>query len=185
MDAIDLLRYQIRQCHAWLEMTLGDITQEQASWRPPGVANSIGATYAHLAITADFDVNTRLCGEMPVSAREFRGDFGVSDMQPVGFDWHDWATRVEIDWPALQAYGQAVWRAIDARLDSLTEDDLRREVDMRPQAEHLGTWTGLEFYNLHGIHHPYLHGGEIACLKGMQGAAGWKTGWRSDVERPV
>lgn len=90
MDAIDLLRYQIRQCYAWLEMTVGDITHKQAIWQPPGVANSIGAVYAHLVITADFDVNSRLCGDMPISASEFRGEFGVSEMQPAGFDWHDW-----------------------------------------------------------------------------------------------
>lgn len=185
MDAIDLLRYQIRQCYAWLEMTVGDITQGQASWQPPGVANSIGAVYSHLVITADFDVNTRLGGEMPVSAREFKGDFGVSEMQPNGFDWKDWAASVEVDWPLLHSYGRAVWRSIDARLDSLTVEDLKRDVDMTHSDERLGVWPALEIYNLQGVNHPYLHGGEIACLKGMQGAAGWAQGWTSGVERPV
>lgn len=185
MDTIDLLRYQVRQCYAWLEMTVGDITQEQAVWQPPGVASPIGAVYAHLAITADFDVNTRLCGEMPVSAKEFKGNFGVSEMQPNGFDWKDWASRVEIEWPVLHSYGQAVFRSIDARLDSLTEEDLKKEVDMRPSADHLGVWPALDIYNLQGINHPYLHGGEIACLKGMQGASGWTQGWTPGVERPL
>jgi hypothetical protein len=185
MNAIDLLRYQIRECYAWLEMTVDDITQRQANWKPPGVANSIGATYAHLMVSADFDVNSRMYGGMPIVASEFKGDIGLSEMHTGGFDWHDWASRLTVDWPALHAYGRAVHRSIDERLDTLTMDDLQRTVDMRPSAEHLGVWPGIEMYNLHGINHPYLHGGEIACLKGMQGAAGWTQGWRAGVERPI
>jgi hypothetical protein len=185
MNALELLRYQTRQCHAWLAMTVGDITQEQANWKPPGVANSIGAVYAHLAITADFDVNSRFYGEMPLVAREYRGAVGLSEMHTGGFDWHDWAAHLTVDWPALHAYGKAVWRSIDARLDTLTEEELRQTVDMRPSGEHLGVWPALELYNLHGISHPYLHGGEIACLKGMQGAPGWQHGWNSGVPRPL
>jgi hypothetical protein len=26
---------------------------------------------------------------------------------------------------------------------------------------------------LHGVDHPRIHGGEIACLKGLQGGVGW------------
>jgi len=90
MDAIDLLRYQIRETYAWLEMTLSDITEEQANWQPPGIANPIGAV-----------------------------------------------------------------------------------------------WKGLDVYLLHGINHPRLHGGEIACLKGMQGAPAWQDPRRSGIEPPL
>jgi hypothetical protein len=44
----------------------------------------------------------------------------------------------------------------------------------------LGVWKGLDIYNLHGIDHPRLHGGEIACLKGLQGAKGWQIDWQAD-----
>jgi hypothetical protein len=52
-------------------------------------------------------------------------------------------------------------------------------------AHDLGEWNGLEIYLVHGINHPRLHGGEIACLKGMQGAPAWENPWRSQLERPL
>jgi hypothetical protein len=38
----------------------------------------------------------------------------------------------------------------------------------------LGVWEGRDLLDLHGVNHPYIHGGEIACLKGLQGGAGWQ-----------
>jgi hypothetical protein len=37
----------------------------------------------------------------------------------------------------------------------------------------LGVWDGRDLLELHGIDHPRIHGGEIACLKGLQGRVGW------------
>jgi hypothetical protein len=34
-------------------------------------------------------------------------------------------------------------------------------------------WQGRDLYELHGHGHPHIHGGEIAALKGLQGAVGW------------
>ncbi len=48
----------------------------------------------------------------------------------------------------------------------------------------LGMWTGLNIYILRGYDHPKLHGGEIACLKGLQGAHDWRTGWQPGIEPP-
>jgi hypothetical protein len=73
MDAIDLLRFQVGQAQAWLEMTVSDITEEEANWQPPGIANSIGATYAHLIITADEDVNMLLYGGETLLATDWKG----------------------------------------------------------------------------------------------------------------
>lgn len=32
MDAIDLIRYQTARTWDWLEMTVSDVTEEQANW---------------------------------------------------------------------------------------------------------------------------------------------------------
>jgi hypothetical protein len=40
----------------------------------------------------------------------------------------------------------------------------------------LGMWTGRDIYRLHGWNHVRMHGGEIACLKGLQGAKGYTRG---------
>ncbi len=182
MDAVDLLRYQIKETYAWLEMTLSDITGEQANWQPPGVANPIGATYAHLVITADAGFNSQLHGSMPIMATQFKGQVGLSQMPHAAGGWRDWG-RLVVDWEALREYGRAVETCIDGYLDSLCASELALRVDMT--AHDLGIWKGIDIYNLHGISHPRLHGGEIACLKGLQGRPGWpREAWRSGIEPP-
>lgn len=182
MDAIDLLRWQVKQTYAWLEMTLRDISQEQANWQPPGVANPIGATYAHLMITADAGFNSQLHGGMPIMATEFKGQIGLSEMPHAAGGWHDWS-KLRVDWEPLRGYGRRVYRCIEGYLDSLTAEELELRVDM--SAHGLGIWKGLDIYNLHGISHARIHGGEIACLKGLQGAEGWELRWRSGIEAPT
>jgi hypothetical protein len=59
-------------------------------------------------------------------------------------------------------------------LEGLTGDDLERPVDMSRAG--LGLWTARDLYVLHGWRHVYMHGGEIACLKGLQGAKGYLGG---------
>lgn len=184
MDAIDLIRYQTRQAWAWLNMTVEDVTEEQANWQPPGMANSIGATYAHTIITADEDFNMVYDGGETLLNRGWDGRCGLNELPPqeFGWDWHDWATRVRLDWSAFREYAAEVERCVESFLDRLSPEALAKPVDMTPWG--LGTWTGLNIYILHGYDHPKLHGGEISCLKGLQGAHGWRTGWRPDIDLP-
>ncbi len=48
----------------------------------------------------------------------------------------------------------------------------------------LGIWAGRDLYELHGINHVYIHGGEIAVLKGLHGGVVWAESdtWRAAVE---
>jgi hypothetical protein len=170
MDAIELLRRQIPESYDWLELTVSDVTQDQANWRPPGTANSIASTYAHLMITADAGFNTQLHGGMPIMATEFKGQVGLSEMPHAAGGWQDW-NNLTVDWVRLQEYGRAVRQCIDRYLEKLTPEELELPVDMRPWG--LGVWKGLEIYDLHGNKHVRMHGGEIACLKGLQGAQGY------------
>jgi hypothetical protein len=56
-------------------------------------------------------------------------------------------------------------------LDELSEGHLEMSVDMTRVG--LGVWAGRGMVELHGIDHPRIHGGEIACLKGLQEGVGW------------
>lgn len=47
----------------------------------------------------------------------------------------------------------------------------------------LGEWQGRDLYVLHGWRHVYMRGGEIACLKGLQGATGYTAS--TDLPRPT
>ena len=56
-------------------------------------------------------------------------------------------------------------------LQSLTPEHLDQPVDMTRAG--LGMWEGRDLLELHGSKHVHMHGGEIACLKGVQGGVGW------------
>ncbi len=164
------VRDQVKETHAWLEMTVSDVSQEQANWKPPGTANPIGATYAHLMISADAGFNSQLHGGMPIMATDFAGQVGLSETPHAAGGWRDWG-RLRVDWEVLHQYGREVRRCVEGYLDTLSVVELERRVDM--SAYGLGVWKGLDIYILHGINHPREHGGEIACLKGLQGARGY------------
>jgi hypothetical protein len=53
MDAITSHRQAFKWAAELLEMTMADVTAEQACWRPPGIANPLGATYAHALCDLD------------------------------------------------------------------------------------------------------------------------------------
>jgi hypothetical protein len=44
----------------------------------------------------------------------------------------------------------------------------------------LGEWDGIDVSRLTVGRHVWMHGGEIACLKGLQGAAGYTAGKDTD-----
>ncbi len=174
MDALDLLRKQVRETYAWLEMTLEDVSEEQANWRPPGTANSIGAAYAHAIIAADSGLSTQIRGVMPIMAADYQGKVGISEMPPFGRDWGEWAHGLHVDWSLLRRYGSDVRKRVEGYVDSATPAQLEMPVDMTFAG--LGIWTRFDLYNLHGINHIRIHGGEIACVKGLQGGRGWSQG---------
>ena len=170
MDSIEVIRYQVRRAYDWLESIVADVMDEVANWQPGGLANSIASTYAHTFISADEDFNQVYLGGEMVIKGEWAGRAGLSEPPPFGeWGWGEWGRRMTIDWRAFQRYATAIRATIDGLLDAMTEDDLRRDIDMTPFG--IGIWKGLDLFLLHA-HHPYIHGGEISCLKGVQGREG-------------
>ena len=173
MDAIELLRFQVRLTWDWLDVTVSDVTEEQANWQPLGVANSIAATYAHTMIAADEDFNKVMAGGQMLVYTTWSERCGLSELPPDEvWGWGEWGKRMHMDLAAFRGYAAAVRETVEEWLGRITPELLASDVDMTPFG--LGVWKGLEFYNLH-VHHPRIHGGEIACLKGLQGASAWPT----------
>jgi hypothetical protein len=166
MNAIDLVRHEMRSSYTWLEAIVGDVSPAQSAWRPEGTANSIAATYAHTMIWADVDLHRHFHGRAPLLAGDWGQRLGRREDDP-----EEWETGDAIDWRELRSYGVAVQRAVGELVASLTLDDLARKFQMHPPE--LGTWRGIDVYSLHVGRHIWMHGGEIACLKGLQGAQGY------------
>jgi hypothetical protein len=172
MQATTLLRHQFREFHQLLEGTLSGITPDQVHSVPPGTANPVGATYAHVVLWEDMGVHGLLQGRAPLSAGSWAGRTGLSELPPLDRPghWEEWGRRVRVDLPALRGYAEAVYLATDEFIGSLPDTELEREIDLtamgfgRPAA----AWVVANM-----LQNVALHCGEIAVLKGLQGATGY------------
>ena len=137
MSAITTHRTAFKWASGLLEMTMADASAQLAGWAPPGIANPIGATYAHAVCGADGIVHTMLQPGAPLYAGEWAGRSGVSEPR---FDQtQEWARSVTVDLDAARQYAQAVYAAVDSFIASLSEADLERELDLSSVG--LGTRT--------------------------------------------
>ncbi len=170
MDAIGLLRQQVKDAHGWLDATMQGITPQQLHWNPPGKANNIAACYAHVILGEDAVIQMMVQGKPPLAATAFAGKVGLSEMPPQGDigGWFDWGRRARLDLNAMRPYALAVAAATDACLATLKEADLERKVQT-PLGQQTLQWaiTGAVIGHLHDFT------GEISCLKGLQGLTGY------------
>jgi hypothetical protein len=172
MGKASLLRGQLKEAHELLEGTMLDVTAEQGRWLPPGVANPLGATYAHAVLSEDGLINVLLKGGAPLAATSWAGRTGVAEPMPqFPAPWHEWGRRVKMDLPALRQYAQAVYTASDEYLASLSDEDLIRVVDLSIEA--VGQQSLGWLLSNAVVGHVNQHCGEVACLKGLQGMKGY------------
>jgi DinB superfamily len=175
MNSISLLQQGVEIAHQFLEGTMADVTEAQLHWSPPGNANALGATYAHVVLSEDMIINGMLQGKPPLFASSWAGKAGVSEPMPQpGPEWEKygaWAKNVRVDLAALRAYAQAVYKNTEAYLASLTEGDLDRTVDLSVAG--MGQVNVAWILNGLIIAHASNICGEISCLKGIQGARGY------------
>jgi hypothetical protein len=171
MGAIELLQYSLKNAFEILGSVTADLTQEQADWQPPGIANPIGATYWHALSGADHVVYRWCRGEAPLTETEHWEEkvLAVSAPEPEhGGDWLAYMRAIRVDLPAAHAYAQALSESFHAWLASLTSEDLNRRIETPIQEYALG-----ELLEVFVIWHLNAHCGEIAALKGCQGAKGY------------
>jgi hypothetical protein len=174
---LEEFRWQARTSYDWLEKVVRDVTSEQANWVPPGRANTIAATYAHIVYNADEDLNHWLFKRPRFIETTWKGRAGVDAPHGDGFDW---STFTEVDWPDLREYGRMIRDFVVSTIDSLTEQDLEIPTDL--STPDIAQWHGIDIVRLTVGHHIRMHGGEIATLKGLQGAKGYNFG--RDATRP-
>ena len=172
MQTVEVLSQLISECHEWFEATVSDVTAEQAHWHPPGVANPICAVYAHVVAGADVTVNTILNARPPLMRNHGGGKAGLSKPPGPG-DWHEWAANLQIDLDIYRPYARAVYSCWAEYLKSLSDNDLERVVDLSMfgmAGRSLAQVLGMQVEHFSG------HCGEIAALKGLQGAVGYRPG---------
>lgn len=175
---VDLLRKQVQMANGMLEGVIAGITSEHVHWIPPGIANPIGAQYAHVLIGKDGFIHMRMKGVAALFATTWADKIGMSELPPMPNldakelpDWSEWARRVQIDLPAMQEYAKAVYASIDEYLVSLTDANLENIVDLSHWG--IGEVTHGWMLSMVLLNDTIAHTGEISCLKGLQGLQGY------------
>jgi DinB superfamily len=172
---VDLVRRIIQDARQLLDGTMADVSQAQVDYVPPGIANPLGATFAHVVCSEDMVVHAMFRQTAPLFASSWAGRTGLSEPMPMpGPDWPNygpWTRRVKVDLAALRAYAQAVASETDAWLAGLSDADIDRPMDLAGVG--LGQHTWASAIALLVANHLGTETGEIAVLKGIQGARGY------------
>lgn len=169
MDAISLLAAQVKQAHQVVMGTIGDLSDEQARWKPGGRAHSIAPLLAHVAAAEDMFLNM-MTGRQPLAMGPFANKTGASEPHPMG-NYGEWAGRVTVDLPQFREYVKAVFKNTEDYVEGLKPEDLDKEIDLTNAG--LGKMTLGSFITMTSIIHSSNHTGEISCMKGQQGAKGY------------
>ena len=171
MNAVELLQFSLGNAFGILGDVTADLTQDQADWQPPGIANPIGATYWHTISSTDDIVYRWALSQEPLRQRDGWDDrvLTVSAPEPEhGGDWLAYMRTIRVDLPTLHDYAAAVAGALQGWLGSLTPEDLERAI-----ATPIGERTLAQILAVFVIWHIDAHCGEISALKGCQGAKGY------------
>ena len=170
MSDVELIRNALQRLHGSLDEAMEDLSQEQAHWRPYDQGNHIAFIAWHYTRTVDNVVRFLLQRRPTVwLERKLDEKFGLdSKAQGSGMAAQDAASLGVSDVPAFCVYMKAVWEEAQAYLDTVTEDELSRELTVRP----LGDLTVRELLATTLLTHGFTHLGEIWLLRGLQGLRG-------------
>jgi hypothetical protein len=145
----------------FLNLTIGDIDDDQYNWQPPGTCNTIAKLHIHAASGVDFFVNGMLSGQPPVWAAH-AAKLGVP-VSPAEL----WPSGMRIPRAGIDAYVKEMRESVKERLAALSDDALTRSVQTPMAGAQTGEWV-LQL----GTMHTAGHAGEISAIEGVQGLKG-------------
>jgi len=156
MNTVELLQYSFDTAFEILDAVTVDLTQEQADWRPPGVTNTIGSIYSHILTYVDIFVQDACIDGKPLPESV--------ESRPKEL----WLQDVQEDITGLHERVGNVKAKVQGWLSSITPADL----DIKRNTP-IGELNQGQMFDVFIIWHINAHCGEIAALKGCQGAKGY------------
>lgn len=171
--AVQILLDQLFQAHRVLDQTMEGVTDEVAHFMPPGTANPIAGTYAHLVFSEDLFVQGFLKKEPPLFESKFKDMTGASSLQPTEWEkeYPKWLKEVKLDMKKFQEYAKVVFAESERYIGTLTDQDLEKDIDL--SAMGMGTRNTSDFIASIINGHITSITGEISVLKGIQGLKGY------------
>jgi hypothetical protein len=168
-----VLSEQLEASHGLLGMVLSDVTNEIAEFTPPGIANTIASTYAHIIMIEDFFAHNLLQNKKSLYESDWKDKTGINETPPMDpkNSFPEWITNQKIDIEQMNKYAAAVFKASEEYIKSLSEEDLQNQISLdifgmgpRPVTFLIGS---IMINNLN------THTGEISAIKGIQGLKGY------------
>ena len=172
MNSIQLLRDQLKSAHDTQEATIADLTEKSAHFNPAGDAIPAGAAYVHSVLGEDMVLSSMLMQKTPLSDGMSAKEMGLSEKMPTFDKWAGhlkWYKSVKVDLAKFKEFAKKVYEETDKYLESLSEEDLDKEIE-RPV---IGSHTLAFFINNFIILHIANLTGEISAAKGLQGPKGY------------
>ncbi len=171
--AVSVILQDLKDAHMYIEQTMDGVTDEVAAFMPPGKANPIAGTYAHMVFSEDFFAHFFLQQKKPLFETDWKDKTGISELQPTEWEnaYPKWLREVKVDVAKAREYAKAVFSATEAYVGSLTDEDLQKDVDMSMFG--MGTRKTGAFLTGMIIGHTWSIMGEISVLKGIQGLKGY------------
>lgn len=165
MNGIDVIRTIVRNANKLMKDVMSGVTDEQARALPEGTANNIGVTYAHVLNTQDGVIHRTFGDGKTIWESEGWGEkLGLPNVARLS---PEKARDFSIDLEKYNEYAERVLAAVDAYLETLTEEELNREV----QGYRGPTPVGMMIAGLL-TNHTAEHMGEVAAIKGTLGLKG-------------
>ena len=164
MSTVDYMKKSLAFAHNALADARNG-TDEQLHFVPEAGSHSIAWCLWHTTRVEDLIMNARIREQPQVWSDEWAERIGLPSEGFGTGQSDDEAQEVRItDMDAFTEYQEAVWAQTAEFFDSLTDEELEREVPARQGTESVG-----EAISLHMLGHFNGHRGEINTLRGMQG----------------
>lgn len=161
MKAKDYARSQVEGALDFLATCAQGMDEAQYNHKPAGNCNSAAKLHAHALSGADFFVTALLAGQ-PLKWPEFASQAGLpANAREI------WGSDVTISPSVMDAYANAIKDPILSYIDSISDEDLDREIDTRFASTQTIAWV-LQLVGSHTVG----HAGEISAVKGTQGLKG-------------
>jgi hypothetical protein len=159
--AADMLSLQLDEAFDLLEQVIGDITQDQYAWQPPGTANAVSKLHVHTLTSVDVWANA-MALRTPVLWPEVAKQTGLP-----GNALKIWGTESPIDLGAICQYGRSLRSTTVPAIAALTDAVLDEPRDL-PFFGKRDVAYALRLAALQLA----THTGEISAAKGLQGLTG-------------
>jgi hypothetical protein len=156
MNTVERLQYSLDFAFEILSQVTADLTQEQTDWTPPGTVNSIGSIYSHIVTYVDYALQN-WCIEGKPQPESIESRPAVLRMKDV-----------QMELAVLHEHAGRLRSTAKEWLSTLSPADLDRIIHTTIGELNLG-----QMVDVYIVWHINAHGGEIAALKGCQGAQGY------------